>query len=74
MIKMIISCVGDIISATIATFMIEVKTLGRKNSLIIFFLLLGLSSFLVYFDSRSHFIIWSTISRMFLSMGFIFCY
>jgi len=74
MLKLIFTAVGDIVSAAVASFLIELKGFGRKNSMIIFFVLQGMSCFIVYLDEADRFIIWCTISKMFLSMNFIFNY
>jgi len=62
------------VGACLASFLIEVKGFGRKNSLIIFFCFEAISSLLVYCDDQERFILWATASKFFLSMTFIFSF
>ena len=69
-----ISILFEIPSTFVAYLMIEKKGLGRKNSLIISFFLGSISSIGAYLLSWDLFIYFSTSTRFFLNMAFIFIY
>ncbi|EGR32712.1 major facilitator superfamily protein, putative [Ichthyophthirius multifiliis] len=73
-VKLAFSTLSEIISACIASYLIEIKGLGRKNSMIICYTLQGISSIIVYIDAGSHFVFWASGCKFFLSMSFIFAY
>ena len=73
-VKLALSTFTEMIAASIASFLIEVKGLGRKNSMIICYTLQGLSSIMVYIDGGDNFVVWASASKFFLSMTFIFSY
>jgi predicted membrane-bound mannosyltransferase len=72
LLQLVASCVSDIMGACVASFLIEVRGFGRKNSLIIFFALCSITSLFTYTDNQSRFVFWATASKFFLSMTFIF--
>lgn len=74
MVQLALSTFSEMVSASIASFLIEIKGLGRKNSLIICFILTGISSFIVFHDGKEHFVLWASVCKFFLSMTFIFSY
>lgn len=74
MVQLALSTFSEMIAAAIASFLIEIKGLGRKNSLIICFIVCGIASFTVFNDGMTHFVLWSSVCKFFLSMTFIFSY
>lgn len=73
-VKLALSTFTEMIAASIASFLIEIKGLGRKNSMIICFVIQAVSSCMVYFDGMRHFVLWASVCKFFLSMTFIFSY
>jgi hypothetical protein len=49
------------LGAVMGSIFIEIKGFGRKNSMILFLFLSGVSSLFVYFDGSHHFLIWAII-------------
>ena len=72
--KMLISTVIEMISIFCAAFMIEIKFLGRKNSMILFYMFSSVAIMFVFIDNDDRFIIWATASKVLLSMTMIFCF
>lgn len=74
MVQLALSTFTEMIAASIASFLIEIKGLGRKNSMIICYTIQAISSLVVYFDGMNHFVLWASVCKFFLSMTFIFSY
>jgi len=72
--KLALSTFFEMIAAAIASFLIEVKGLGRKNSLIICFVLQSAAALMVFADKGDSFVLWATVCKFFLTMTFIFSY
>lgn len=72
--KLALSTSCEIIAGVVASFLIELKGFGRKNSLIICFVLQSTGALMVYFDKGNNFIILSTICIFFLTMAATFSY
>ena len=72
--KILISTTIEIISVAMAAFVIERKSFGRKNSMIIFYAIGSFTTLVVFFMKEVDFIIFATIARFFLSVTIIFCY
>ena len=73
-VKLALSTFCEMIAAAIASFLIEVKGLGRKNSLIICFILQSAGALMVFIDKGDNFVVWATVCKFFLTMTFIFIY
>lgn len=73
LLKLFISTSSEIIAAGLAAFLIDIKGFGRKNSLIYSFGLSGLTSILVFYN-KENFLLWTYISKFFITMTFIFSY
>ncbi|CAD8099055.1 unnamed protein product [Paramecium sonneborni] len=74
LLQLVISSISDIIGAAAASVIIDVKYLGRKNSLVLFFFIQALISAAAYFDDASRFMLWTNFCKFFLSMTFIFSF
>ncbi|KAL4513139.1 hypothetical protein ABPG72_017824 [Tetrahymena utriculariae] len=74
MVKLALSTFTEMISASIASFLIEIKGLGRKNSMIICYILQAIACLMVYIDGMDHFVLWASVCKFFLTMTFIFSY
>ncbi|CAK73010.1 unnamed protein product (macronuclear) [Paramecium tetraurelia] len=72
--QLVYACLSDILGAILATLIIDIKGLGRKNSLIIGFLIASVFSFLQLYEYHKHFAILAILQKLFLSMNYIFCY
>ena len=73
-IKILISTAIEIVSVALAATVIEHKSFGRKNSMIIFYALGCFTCIVVYFMKDVDFVVFATIARFFLSITIIFCY
>ncbi len=73
-VKLALSTLSEMVSACIASYLIEIKGLGRKNSMIICYTLQGICSIIVYIDAGNNFVLWASACKFFLSMTFIFSY
>ncbi|CAD8173064.1 unnamed protein product [Paramecium octaurelia] len=72
--QLVYACLSDILGAILATLIIDIKGLGRKNSLIIGFLIAAVFSFMQLYYYEQHFAILAILQKLFLSMNYIFCY
>ena len=64
----------ELIAVLGAASLIENKFFGRKNSMILFFLLSSLITFVMYFTKDHLFIVFVTFARICISLTFIFCF
>ncbi|KAL4450949.1 hypothetical protein ABPG74_011791 [Tetrahymena malaccensis] len=74
MAKLILTTTIEMISGVLASIMIEIKGFGRKNSMINFFLIQGITLFMVYYDDLSRFIFWTTLTKFYQMMNYAFSY
>lgn len=72
--KILISTAIEIVSVALAALVIEHKSFGRKNSMIIFYAAGCFTCLFVFFMKEREFVIFATIARFFLSITMIFCY
>lgn len=72
--KLSFSSASEIIAACLAAYIIELKGLGRKNSMILFFTITGSILTLVYYDDVIRFEMWAMTAKFFLTMTIIFAY
>ena len=63
----------ELIAIIGAASLIENKFFGRKNSMILFYGLTSLVTFIIFLAKEHCFIIFVTFARIFMSMSFIFC-
>lgn len=73
-IKLLVSTITELFAVLCAAFIIDLKHFGRKNSMIIFYLLTAFISLIVYLDETSHFIYWATTAKFFITMTAVFCF
>ena len=72
--KLALSTSCEIFAGVVASFLMEVKGFGRKNSLIICLVLQSAGALMVFLDKGNNFVIWATVCKLFLTMGSIFSY
>jgi len=65
MTKLILSSVSEMIAGGLASVMIEVEGFGRKNSIINFGILQGITLLMVYYDTISRFVFWVTLAKFY---------
>lgn len=65
MIKLIISTGSELVAGFLASLMIELPGFGRKNSLINFWIILGITMFISYYDNINRFIFWVTLGKFY---------
>lgn len=73
LIKLFISTSSELIAVGLAAYLIDLKSFGRKNSLIYSNGISALMSILVFYN-KENFLLWSFISKFFITMTFIFSY
>lgn len=73
-VKILISTATEIVSVGLAAFLIEHKSFGRKNSMIIFYAFGCFTCSVVFVMKEVDFVVFATIARFFLSVTIIFCY
>ena len=72
--KILISTIIEIVAVGFAAFVIELKSFGRKNSMIIFYGIGGFTCVVVFWMKEVDFVVFATIARFFLSITIIFCF
>ncbi|EGR32447.1 major facilitator superfamily protein, putative, partial [Ichthyophthirius multifiliis] len=70
--KLILSSLTEMLACFLAAIMVDIKGLGRKNSVINFSIILFISLFMCYYDTTSRFIFWSSLSKFYILMITIF--
>ena len=68
------SVLSELPSTIISYYIIEIRWLGRKNSLIITFMLTAVSCFIAFGTINTTFLIFATLARFFLNMAFNIIY
>ena len=68
-----LSNIAEILSMTLGAIMIDYKLFGRKNSMIIFFLLSMIANISTY-NYPKNFLVLATISKIFIGINIIFCF
>jgi hypothetical protein len=69
-----ISTLSEMLAAALAALLIDVRGLGRKNSMILFFALESVCCLFAVGDDKSRFVLWALAAKFFLAMTFIFAY
>ena len=72
--QLVVSNCSEIVGAACASLLIDVKGLGRKNSMILCFICSGSFSIITYGLQGGDFIIFATGAKFFLCMAFIFSF
>ena len=72
--KIFLSTAVEIGGVALSATLIDIKSFGRKNSMIIFYTFGALVTVLVYLEKASSFIFLATLARFFMSITFIFCF
>jgi putative MFS transporter len=70
--KLIFSSFTEMLACFLAAIMVDIKGLGRKNSVINFSIILFICLCMCYYDNLNRFIFWSTIAKFYILMITIF--
>lgn len=73
-IKLAISNISEVLAAGVASFLIDIKGFGRKNSLVIFSFATSISSLVAFLTTSQQFLTWVLAAKFFMTMNFIFSY
>ena len=72
LVKLIISAITEMLASMLAAIMIDIKGLGRQNSVINFCIIQFITLVMVYYDTVDRFIFWISLSKFYLLMITIF--
>jgi len=72
--SVIYSCLSELPSVFVVAAIIDVKYLGRKNSLFLTFLIGGITCFFAYFQMAPGFVFWISITKFFFNITFTLNY
>lgn len=72
--KIFLSTAVEIGGVALSASLIDMKSFGRKNSMIIFYTFGALVTFFVFLEKANSFIFLATLARFFMSITFIFCF
>ncbi len=69
-----LSVLSELPASVITYYTIEIRCLGRKNSLVLTFFLTSISCFVAFAERGSVFMVFATAARFFLNMAFLVIY